>query len=78
LGLIAESVGWARRHEVQVAGTLSRSGCGTGTWRGRIAARKEKAERWRRSRILSDYLAAVRAHVASVRVVEVQARDLEA
>jgi hypothetical protein len=44
----------------------------------RIAALKEQAERWRRSRTLVDYLAAVRAHMASVRVDEAQARDLEA
>jgi hypothetical protein len=44
----------------------------------RIAALKEQAERWRRSRTLADYLAAVRVHMASVRVDDAQARELEA
>jgi hypothetical protein len=44
----------------------------------RIAALKEQAERWRRSRTLADYVAAVRAHMDSVRVNEAQAREVEA
>jgi hypothetical protein len=44
----------------------------------RVAALEAQADRWRRSRTLADYLAAVRAHMASVRPDEAQARELEA
>lgn len=44
----------------------------------RLTALQEQAERWRRSRTLADYLAAVRAHMASVRVDESQSRELAA
>lgn len=44
----------------------------------RLAALKEQAERWLRSRTIADYIAAVRVHMTSAGVGEAQAEELEA